>query len=256
MFINLFILTLTGTTWLQAVLYLLTCADDLKEGHISQYIDTVIRFLEISRPGDTPEIDKIDQMPPPRILKTHLQYRFLKDQLEKCPMRVIVMIRNPKDVLVSLFHFYKMNKTHGPYTGTWEQFFDMFKQGQLVYGDWFEHTLDWWKNREKDHIMILKYEDMQRCPQDVIHKVAQFCGKELSTEEIAKIAELTSFGKMQKTSTANMSHVAAYDHNISPFLRKGQVGDWKNHFTVAQNEWFDKLYNLKMADTGLHMEFH
>ena len=38
-------------------------------------------------------------------------------------------------------------------------------------------------------------------------------------------------------------------------LLSGQIGDWKNHFTVAMNEAFDKLYKEKMSDVKLKFRF-
>ena len=38
------------------------------------------------------------------------------------------------------------------------------------------------------------------------------------------------------------------------FLRKGEVGDWKNFFTPEQSERFDKELLAKLDGTGLEFE--
>ncbi|XP_067993463.1 sulfotransferase 1C3-like [Melanerpes formicivorus] len=68
-----------------------------------------------------------------------------------------------------------------------------------------------------------------------------------------KILHHTSFQQMKKNpaTTYETMPAALMDHSLSPFLRKGVSGDWKNYFTVAQNECFDKHYQEQMAGSDL-----
>lgn len=116
-------------------------------------------------------------------------------------------------------------------------------------------------------------------PQDLrreIARVAQFLGQELSEAALDTITRHTSFEAMRDNPATNYRQVPSdlMDHGVSPFMRKGErlrglrraappallspispgpgtTGDWKNHFTVAQNERFDQDYAQKMSGTDL-----
>lgn len=48
---------------------------------------------------------------------------------------------------------------------------------------------------------------------------------------------------------------AATNYQIELFYVVGQVGDWRNWFTVAQNEMFTAVYEQKMADSDITLEY-
>ena len=166
------------------------------------------------------------------------------------------MMRNPKDTLVSFYHFYQGSPIFGCFPGTWNDFFELFKSKRLIYGDWFDFTLGWWRLRKLPNIMFLKYEDMKIDPAAQIRKVAMFCGKDLTSEQVEAIVKCTSFDAMKKNNAVNYSNSRVVMGNKKfSFMRKGHVGDWVNYFTEAQNQWFGELYALKMEGTGLEFTF-
>ncbi len=60
-------------------------------------------------------------------------------------------------------------------------------------------------------------------------------GYNLSDEVVAMISDQIQFDKMKESSAANMYWMKEYhEEGATPFLRKGIIGDWCNHFTDAR----------------------
>ncbi|XP_035824454.1 sulfotransferase 1E1-like [Aplysia californica] len=72
------------------------------------------------------------------------------------------------------------------------------------------------------------------------------CSKELC-EEIAKACGFNTLKKAREELIPEF--VKDFFKERTPsFYRKGDVGDWKNHFTVAMNEQFDAEYKRRMSN--------
>ncbi|XP_004031624.1 sulfotransferase 1C4 isoform X1 [Gorilla gorilla gorilla] len=244
-----------GTTWTQEIVELIQNEGDVEK---SKRAPTHQRFpfLEMKIPSLGSGLEQAHAMPSPRILKTHLPFHLLPPSLLEKNCKIIYVARNPKDNMVSYYHFQRMNKAL-PAPGTWEEYFETFLAGKVCWGSWHEHVKGWWEAKDKHRILYLFYEDMKKNPKHEIQKLAEFIGKKLDDKVLDKIVHYTSFDVMKQNPMANYSSIPAeiMDHSISPFMRKGAVGDWKKHFTVAQNERFDEDYKKKMTDTRLTFHF-
>ncbi len=195
----------------------------------------------------------------PRTAKTHLPLRFLKDQLDRSPeTRIICVLRNPKDTLVSYYHFHRMNIQLGWFNGTWDQFFEIVKEKDLLWGDYFEHVAEWYKFlKDRKNTLILRYEEMKTHLKEHVVKIAQFTGKELADEVIDIIVERVTLKNMAKDKRFNAEEgtEAFFKLGRAKLIRKGEVGGWKNYFNVEQNEYIEMRCKEMLDPLGLQFDY-
>ncbi|XP_038066263.1 sulfotransferase 1A1-like [Patiria miniata] len=249
-----------GTTWVQEIMSCVMHDGNLEEVNKRH---TVFRvpFLENNLPKtirqDTkvPLIsDVVETLPSPRVLKSHLPGQFLPPQLwDKA--KTIYVIRNPKDVVVSFFYFVRMLNPEKSDLA-FSEFFDEMTSGKAPYGPWWDHYLYFWKMRHHPNVLLLRFEDLKRDLRGNIEKISKFLGKDLPAEALDAITDHCTFANMKKNPMANPDSLweppkPAADAAPISFMRKGKVGDWKSHFTVAQNEAMDALIRDKFYGTGL-----
>ncbi|NWV62180.1 ST6B1 Sulfotransferase, partial [Malurus elegans] len=157
---------------------------------------------------------------------------------------ILLLIRNPKDVATSFYHFSKGLASFPSYD-TWDDFFRDFMTKKMPWGCYFEYLSEWSKYTDKENIMTITYEELKENRALGVKNIAAFFGIPLTKEELQLVVDRSSFQSMKKNS--GKTHGAF--GNI--FFRKGGVSDWKNLFTEDQNEKMDKVFEERIAGTKL-----
>ncbi|XP_038578214.1 cytosolic sulfotransferase 3-like isoform X2 [Micropterus salmoides] len=227
-----------GTTWVSYILDLLYFGQTFPERQASIPIHERVPFLEISAPSRPSGKDLADQLPTtPRLIKTHLPVQFVPKSFWEQNSRIIYVARNAKDSAVSYFHFNRMNIT---------------QPEPVVFGSWYDHVNGWWEKKQTySNLHYMFYEDLiEDCGRE-IDRLCSFLGLSPSAEEKERVTNGVTFDNMKANKMTNYSSVPVMNHRVSPFMRKGKVGDWKNHFTVAQDEPFEEDYKQKMKNPTL-----
>ncbi|ELU09282.1 hypothetical protein CAPTEDRAFT_151859 [Capitella teleta] len=227
----------SGTTWLQEIVYLIMNDLDVQKAQ-SANIEARFPYIEYVYPG----LKDLSKLKGQRLMKSHLPYHHLPHEVMEGKSKVLYIARNPKDVAVSYYHFAKMFR-ESSYTGTMENFSDSFLSGQVPYGPWVIHVQEFYEMAKlKRNVMFIMYEDLKEDPEKVIKQIAKFLGKDLTPEQVSGIAKYCTFENMKKNPAANYSWWDEYglrNKDSTPFLRKGHVGDWKNHLSPRLSKEFD-----------------
>ncbi len=225
---------------------------------ISTHLFDQTQLLEVQYPDGSTGAQRFQKMEPPRLAWSHLSFEFYVKYLQECnDLKIIYVMRNPKDTLVSNFYRYTNPPQLGQFTGTWDQFFDLAIQGKLQCGDLFDFTSKWYKfNKDRENSLVIKYEDMQKDRRGYILKIAKFMGHEVSDKVVEYILQKTSvavmYDEVNSITGTKMEDGSFQGHKL---VRKGQVGDWVNYFSKEQSDLVDAKCQEFFEPLGLTFEY-
>ena len=137
--------------------------------------------------------------------------------------KIVVVIRNPKDTLLSYYHFYQMHAGFGLFKGSWGDFFELYKNKGLSYGDWLKFYKSYWEHRSKSNVIFLAYEDMKRDVKSCIKQLASFIDVPCTEADVEEISRLVDFQHMKQNISVNRK-TSKIMHKDKDFIRKGKVG--------------------------------
>ena len=249
----------SGSQWTQQIVRLLRYGIYSDDG---RNLDEAIPWLEILGTEFAKEFamstKAADELVSPRTFKSHFPYHLVPGGFpHMTPAKYIYVARNPKDVCVSMLAF--ANKLLPSIPLTWEENLSNFllkgKATSCYFGGWFNHVLGWWKHKDEPNILFLKYEDMKKEPNKCVQAIAEFIGMEgVMQEQIEEVVRKSSFSNMRNDPAANKSWREPPGCE-GLFMRKGVVGEWKNHFTVEQSTHLDEIFTLKMGGSGICFDY-
>ena len=79
-----------------------------------------------------PDLSILESLPSPRILDTHFQFQYLPQKHIENRCKIVHMMRNPKDVIVSLYYHAKNDKMID-LNVEWNEFFEISMDGKCKF---------------------------------------------------------------------------------------------------------------------------
>ncbi|XP_074393520.1 sulfotransferase 6B1-like isoform X2 [Zonotrichia albicollis] len=233
----------SGTNWLSQILTDLIAISQKKTPGSESSVNAEEQeaYLEV---GDAGKYERMTKLPSPRLMVTHLRPENLPKSIFQSNAKILLLIRNPKDVATSYFHF-SNGLAFLPSYETWDDFFTDFMTKKMAWGCYLEYLSEWNKYADKENIMTITYEEVKENPALSVKNIATFFGIPLTEEQLQLVVERSSFQSMKKNSDKTHGSFG----NI--IFRKGGVSDWKNLFTEDQNEKMDKAFEEHIAGTKL-----
>ncbi len=232
----------------------------LEESVITDYIVKQGLAIPKNAPTDMAlnfdnSVEKAHKLSSPRLVKSHLPFCTLPEDAFK-KGKVILCLRNPKDTVVSYFHHEKLVNFQW-FLDDFKASFDIFMNDLMPYGSYWSYTLAAWEKRNHPNVCLLFFEDMKQDLEGSVRKVARFLNKDLSSEQVEALVEHLSFKKMKGNTAVNKEQFKdfGFADKSGSFMRKGQIGDWKNYLTDEMNQRMDEAIEKHFKGTGLEFRY-
>mmetsp|Transcript_10122 Transcript_10122/g.22409 ORF Transcript_10122/g.22409 Transcript_10122/m.22409 type:complete len:332 (-) Transcript_10122:161-1156(-) len=263
-----------GTTWMQQiVLTLLHGGDKTKVKYPMQqapWIEWTVSNQErgIDLNGVPMSVDALNQwdgaikdaeaVPGRRAFKTHCVRSMCPwiggtdafDGKRKC----IVVGRNPKDALCSMYHHTKDGGPAFQYSGDFHHFATkLFTKGQCESGCFWEWYAKWAEVAESNpNVLFITFEEMKADPVESVRRIGNFLEVPLDDEIVRNVVGASAFDAMKKKFEENDKQRAAEGIAVKKnHIRKGGVGTWREELKGDTLAEFEAAHQELTAKNGL-----
>jgi sulfotransferase family protein len=182
-----------------------------------------------------------------RVIKTHFDWDMLpySDQA-----KYIAVIRDPKDIFVSNYHFIR-DGVYGPAMPTIDTWFELFLSPQFpLGGSWAVNTAGYWAQRNRPNVLIASFKEMKRDLRAMVLKVSAFLNITVSDAVIDEVCRRSSFEYMKA-----IDHKFAMGKMIAwrepgVMIRAGKQGGSSEMLTLERQRQIDQHFIAELKRLG------
>jgi len=189
----------------------------------------------------------------PRVLKSH-------EAFDPNYPRVIYVVRDPRDVAVSLYH-HAMKWRNISENYPLEEFVPRFVAAEFERpsGSWGDNAGSWLAMRQgSSTFLLLRYEDMLAEPSAELRTIVTFLKSrgfatlDDTNENLARVVELSSVERMRllEIRDAGRYPQLKQTRRDKPFIRNAQVGEWRTALSARSARLIEQAWGPTMERLG------
>jgi hypothetical protein len=242
---DVFVTTFTksGTNWALQIAQQTAHLGDAEFDHIHDVVAwPEAPFAEIAPLRDpTPRLRAPTGL---RVIKTAAPVRHVPYSPEA---RYIAVLRDPKDVFVSSYHFVLGVMGLRDKISV-QQWLDISLN--ITEGSWADHTASVWAWRDRPNVLILFFADMKRDPEAAVRRIVDLMDVSLTDAQLARVVERSSFAYMKQHDAQFGPPQLPFTKGQTPMLRTGKSGQSGELLDRAQQAAIDRHFQAELERLG------
>lgn len=227
----------SGNTWTRFLIAnLISGGEPVDWSNIERWVPDIYRGRD----------SRFRSMSRPRYFKSHDAYR-------PNYRRVVFIVRDPRDVAVSYYHFVKKTKQLAMDASPAE-FMAMFLSGQIdPYGNWGENVGSWLgARRDTPDFMVVRYEDLLEDTEGQLSRIAGMLKLPVEDDRIRRAVENSRADRMrelEQTQRDKHQDLKSGRQEI-PFVRSAKAGQWRTELQPEQASQIEAAWGATMRELG------
>ncbi len=187
-----------------------------------------------------------------RVIKTHLGWEHVPWS-DKA--RYVALIRDPRDVFVSLYFFLRQNQ-FGRAMPSVDATYRAFLNGMMpVSGSWTANAAGYWAQRGRQNVMVVFFSELKRDREGMIRRIAEFLDIRATEDVIQEVSRKSSFDYMKTIDHKFAPYRGAPWRDRTIMMRKGEQGGSSELLTTQQQNEMDAVFKAELQRLGSDLPY-